>query len=232
VTPPPIPTSGLLRGGRKRRRGLRPVLRRRGWRRRARASGAIRRCLGGSWGWGESLRLIGGAFYRPERRGQGRPVSGRRRTCWRRARATLASSALLACWKGLVSAAECCGSALARAGRSGAGREEDDWEGALGAILFFPPLLLARVGAGGAGLDRGVTQEHGDSARASQNSDHHSGFDLPRSLSASVRRNARKNLKFEFLKFSNLGDQHKSQGIQIYFCYQEWFSFAEILFRI
>jgi hypothetical protein len=103
-------------------------------------------------------------------------VSGRRRTCWRRARATLASSTLLACWEGLVSAAECCGSALARAGWSEASREEDDWEGALGALLFFPPLLLAWVGAGGAGLDSGVSQEHGDSAWASSNSDHHSAF--------------------------------------------------------
>jgi hypothetical protein len=31
---------------------------------------------------------------------------------------------------------------------------------------------------------------------------------------ASVRRNARKKFKFEFLKFSTLGDQHIGQGFQ------------------
>jgi hypothetical protein len=132
----------------------------------------------------------------------------------------------------LVSAAECCGSALAGAGRSASRREEDDWEGALGAILFFPPLLLARVGAGGAGFDRGVSQEHGDSAWASWNSAapvNSISFDF---LSASVRRNARKNLKFEILKFSNLDNQHMSQGIQWYFCFEERIRFAEILFQI
>jgi hypothetical protein len=125
-------------------------------------------------------------------------------------------------------AAGCCGSALARAGRSASSREEDDWEGGLGTILFFPPLLLAWVGAGGARFDRGVSLEHGDSAWASSNSAapvNSISFDF---LSASVRRNARKSLKFEFLKFSTLGDQHIGQGFQIYFCYQEWFSFAEI----
>jgi hypothetical protein len=51
-------------------------------------------------------------------------------------------------------------------------------------------------------------------------------------VSASVRRNARKSLKFEFLKFSTLGDQHMSQGIQWYFCSEEKIRFAEILFQI
>jgi hypothetical protein len=45
-----------------------------------------------------------------------------------------------------------------------------------------------------------------------------------------VRRIARKNFKFEFLKFSTLGDQHIGQGFQSYFCYQEMLIFAEILF--
>jgi hypothetical protein len=85
-------------------------------------------------------------------------------------------------------------------------REEDDWEGALGAILFFPLLLLAWVGAGGAGLDSGVSQEHGYSAWASMHSDHHSELRFGLISSASVRRNVRKSLKFEFLKFSTLGD--------------------------
>jgi hypothetical protein len=60
----------------------------------------------------------------------------------------------------------------------------------------------------------------------------HSKLDLVRFLSASVRRNARKSLKFEFLKFSTLGAQHISQGILSYFCFKERRSFAEILFQI
>jgi hypothetical protein len=50
-------------------------------------------------------------------------------------------------------------------------------------------------------------------------------FQLP-----GVRRNARKKFKFEFLKFSTLGDHHIGQGFQSYFCYREMLSFAEILF--
>jgi hypothetical protein len=132
------------------------------------------------------------------------------------------------CWEGVGFAAEGCVSALARAGRSASSREEDEWEGALGANLFFPPLLLAWVRAGGAGLDRGVSQEHGYSAWASKHSDQHSELRFGLIFSASVRRNARKRFKFKFLKTSTLGDQHISPGFQIYFCYQEWFSFAEI----
>jgi hypothetical protein len=45
---------------------------------------------------------------------------------------------------------------------------------------------------------------------------------------SSVRRNARKSFKFEFLKTFTLGGQHISQGFQRYFCCQEWFSFAEV----
>jgi hypothetical protein len=48
-------------------------------------------------------------------------------------------------------------------------REEDDWEGALGANLIFPPLLLAWVGAGGAGVDRGDAKEHGYRRGVNQN---------------------------------------------------------------
>jgi hypothetical protein len=49
-----------------------------------------------------------------------------------------------------------------------------------------------------------------------------------RFASASARRNARKNSKFEFSKFSTLGAQHIGQGTQSYFCYGERLSFAEI----
>jgi hypothetical protein len=44
-----------------------------------------------------------------------------------------------------------------------------------------------------------------------------------------VRRNARKRFKFEFLKFSTLGDPHISQGLQWYFCSEGRTCFAEIL---
>jgi hypothetical protein len=50
--------------------------------------------------------------------------------------------------------------------------------------------------------------------------------------SPGVRSNARKKLKFEFLKIFTLGGQHMRQGCQRYFCYKERLSFAEIIFRI
>jgi hypothetical protein len=67
----------LLRGGRTRRCSARPVPRRRCRRQRSRANGAKRGCLGGSWGLGELVRLIGGAFYRLKRRGTRRPEARR-----------------------------------------------------------------------------------------------------------------------------------------------------------
>jgi hypothetical protein len=75
-----------------------------------------------------------------------------------------------ACWEGAGSAAECCVSALAPPRWSASCREEDDWEGALGANLVSPPLLLAWVGAGGTGVDRGDAKEHGYRRGANQNS--------------------------------------------------------------
>jgi hypothetical protein len=53
-----------------------------------------------------------------------------------------------------------------------------------------------------------------------------SDFRLP-----SARRNARKKIKFGFLKFFTLGDQHIRHCFQRYFCYKEMLSFAEILFQ-
>jgi hypothetical protein len=47
-----------------------------------------------------------------------------------------------------------------------------------------------------------------------------------------ARSNARKSFKFEILKFSTLGGQHMSPGIQWYFCSEERIRFAEILFQI
>jgi hypothetical protein len=40
--------------------------------------------------------------------------------------------------------------------------EERQRGGVLGAFLFFPPFLTARVRAEGAGVDRGGVHEHGD----------------------------------------------------------------------
>jgi hypothetical protein len=97
---------------------------------------------------------------------------------WQCSKVVPGTTASGACWEGAGSAAECCGSVLARAERSGACIEEEDWEGALGAVLFFPPLLMAWVGAGGTGVDRGDAKEHGYSPRASKNSDLHSDCDL------------------------------------------------------
>jgi hypothetical protein len=135
--PPPLPSGGLLPGGQTRRRSPRPVPRRRGWRRRARASGAKQACLGGSWGRGELVRLIGGAFYRPEHRGRGRPVARRCGGPGRVRRATLGTAALLACWGALVSAAACCGSVLARAGWSATCSKLGRREGGPGCCLLF-----------------------------------------------------------------------------------------------
>jgi hypothetical protein len=78
--------------------------------------------------------------------------------------------------------------AVGRCWRGHGGREraekKKDWEGALGAVLFFPPLLMARVGAGGAGFDRGVSQEHGYRPEANGDSEAHSRNDFCRFLSA------------------------------------------------
>jgi hypothetical protein len=104
--------------------------------------------------------------------------------------------------------------------------------GSRGAVSSSPPFSMAWVGAEGAGIDRGIVQEHGDRVWASKNSDLHSSFDLARFHLPGVRRIARKNFKFEILKFSTLGDQHIGQGFQSYFCYKERIGFAEILFQI
>jgi hypothetical protein len=131
------------------------------------------------------------------------------------------------CWEDVGLAAVSCGSALAHPGRSATRRKKKVWEGALGAFPSIPPLLTARVGAGGTELDRGIVQEYGYSPRASQHSDLHSESRFARFFSASVRRNACKSLKFEFLKFSTLGAQHMSQGFQSYFCTGETTGFCK-----
>jgi hypothetical protein len=81
-------------------------------------------------------------------------------------------------------------------------------EGVLGAFLVFPPFLTARVGAKGAGVDRGVVHEYGYRVETDGDSDPHSSSDFLDSCLPGVRSNARKKFKFEFLKFFTLGDQH------------------------
>jgi hypothetical protein len=83
---------------------------------------------------------------------------------WQRVKLAPVTAVSGACWEGVGSAAGCCVPALAPPKWSASSRAEGDWEGALGAKLVSPPLLLAWVGAGEAGLDRGVVQQHGHSA--------------------------------------------------------------------
>jgi hypothetical protein len=54
----------------------------------------------------------------------------------------------------------------------------------LGAVSSSPPFLTARVGAEGAGLDRGVVQEHGYRHGTNGDSDLHSKLDFSRFSSA------------------------------------------------
>jgi hypothetical protein len=51
---------------------------------------------------------------------------------------------------------------------------EGEERGVLGAFFLFPPFLMARVGAEGAGLDRGDIHEHGYRVKTNGNSDAHS----------------------------------------------------------
>jgi hypothetical protein len=92
------------------------------------------------------------------------------RGSWLRSKGVACTVASGSCWEGAGSATGCCGSPLAPPSWSASCREEGCWDGALGAILVSPPLLLAWVGAGDAGIDRGEAKEHGDSAGASQHS--------------------------------------------------------------
>jgi hypothetical protein len=87
-------------------------------------------------------------------------------------------------------------------------------EGVLGAVSSSSPFLTARVGAEGAGLDRGIVNEHGYRHETNGSSDLHSDHDFPDFRLPGVRRNARKRFKFKILKISTLGDQHIGQGFQ------------------
>jgi hypothetical protein len=91
---------------------------------------------------------------------------------------------------------------------------------------------MARVGAEGAGLDRGRLHEHGYRVETNGDSEAHSKLDFLDFCLPDVRQNARKKFKFDFLKIFTLGGQHIGQGFQNYFCSEEMGCFAEILFRI
>jgi hypothetical protein len=54
--------------------------------------------------------------------------------------------------------------------------EERQRGGVLGAFLFFPPFLTARVGAEGAGLDHGIVHEHGYRVETDGDSDPHNNL--------------------------------------------------------
>jgi hypothetical protein len=91
-----------------------------------------------------------------------------------------------------------------------------------------PAFLMARVGAEGTGSvaesPRGMATGFGRGRTVIFTVVLISpDFQLP-----GVRRKARKNFKFEFLKFSTLGDHYLSQGIQWYFCSEERMGFARI----
>jgi hypothetical protein len=102
--------------------------------------------------------------------------------------------------------------AVTRVGDVQAAGEEE--RGVLVLSSSSPPILTARVGAEGAGLDRGTVQEHGYSRRANGDSDLYSKLNLLDFHLPGVRRNARKRFKFEILKTSTLGAQHIGQGFQ------------------
>jgi hypothetical protein len=173
-TPPPVPGVCSSSGGPTRRRCLRPVARRCCRLRRTRASGEKRGCLGARWEWGAFIRELGGAFYRPVGRGQGRLVGGRRRAFWRRAWAMPGTAALLACWRGSVLAAGLCGSALARPRRSAACREEEGEERGSGQCPPLPSLSHG-LGRGWGGWARQrECPRHGYRFGAKMNSDAHS----------------------------------------------------------
>jgi hypothetical protein len=71
-------------------------------------------------------------------------------------RATPGRAALLACWRGLVAATGCCGSALARSRWSATCREQREKRGGPGRVLLLL-LHFSRLGSGQRGL--GSTKE-------------------------------------------------------------------------
>jgi hypothetical protein len=91
-------------------------------------------------------------------------------------------------------------------------RAEGEERGSWARSSSSPPFLMARVGAEGAGLDRGDVHEHGYRARANGNSDDHSEVDFLDFFPPRVRSNARKNSNFKFLKTTTGVCQDIGQG--------------------
>jgi hypothetical protein len=76
------------------------------------------------------------------------------------------------------------------------GEERGSWARASSS----PPFLMARVGAEGAGLDRGSVHGMATGSGANENSDAHSERFFSDFCPPRVRSNARKKFEFEFLK--------------------------------
>jgi hypothetical protein len=103
--------------------------------------------------------------------------------------------------------------------------------GGPGGVFLLLPCRTAWVRAEGAGLDSGGLHEHGYRIKTNGNRVGHSSSDFLDFCPPGARHNARKKLKFEFLKIFTLGGQHIRQGFQNYFCSEEISCFAEILFE-
>jgi hypothetical protein len=110
-------------------------------------------------------------------------------------------------------------------------RAEEEERGSWVLSSSSPPFLTARVGAEGAGLDRGDVYERGYRVETNGSSDPHSNLIFSNFCSLGVRSNARKKFKFEFLKAATVVLHHIGQGFQGYFCYKERLSFAGITFE-
>jgi hypothetical protein len=105
----------------------------------------------------------------------------------------------------------------AHAGRDRAeGREKGE------GVRAFSPLSSGSLGrgpsrGGGCGVNRGEVYGYGDGARAYGNGVSYSSLGFTDFCPHGVRRNARMNSNFEFLKNSNWGGQDNKPGFQEYF---------------
>jgi hypothetical protein len=91
-------------------------------------------------------------------------------------------------------------------------RAEGEERGSWARSSSSPPFLTARVGAEGAGLDRGDVHEHGYRVQTNVNSDAHNGSDFLDFCPPGVRSNARKKSNFKFLKMATVVCQDIGQG--------------------
>jgi hypothetical protein len=90
-----------------------------------------------------------------------------------------------------------------------------------GPVALPPPFIrVSRPGSGQRGLvlDRGVSTSMATGLGRMGTGSATVASIFPRFRPPSVRSNARKNSKFNFLKSSTLGCQHIKQGFQRYFC--------------